>query len=156
MNLDKVNRWLSLSANLGVLIGIMFLSVEIRQSNRIAERDGRNELVSENIEIERSFLENSQLAELMVKLTVPDTELTSIEFFQAQSYVAIIRNRISKINISYESGLLDGEPLRRQVSGIITNVSRVPGILPYFTSDLAPRDTSEVYDMIWDGIEGIQ
>ena len=156
MDLDKVNRWLSLTANLGVLIGIIFLSIEIRQSNRIAERDGRSDLVSEEIEIQRSFLENSELSELMVKLATSGAELTPVELFQAQSFVALIRNRISNVIISYESGLLSGEPLRRQVSGIFANIRRVPGILPYLTPGLPPRGSSEIYDMIWDGIDGIE
>ncbi len=156
MNLDKINRWLSLSANIGVLIGIGFLSLEIRQSNRIAERDGRSDLVSEDIEIQRSFLENPTLVELMVKLETPETELTSVERFQVQSYVATLRSRISNINISYESGLLDGEPLQRQVSGVLANIRRVPGILHYFEPGMPPRGDSVVYDMIRDGISRIE
>jgi hypothetical protein len=33
MNLDKLNRWLSLLANLGVLVGLIFLIAELNQSN---------------------------------------------------------------------------------------------------------------------------
>lgn len=36
MNTDSVNKWLTLAANIGVLAGIIFLSIEIRQTNRIA------------------------------------------------------------------------------------------------------------------------
>ncbi len=34
----KVNKWLTLGANIGVLVGIMFLAVELRQNNDIAVR----------------------------------------------------------------------------------------------------------------------
>ncbi len=37
MKLDKLNGWLMLAANLGVLAGIIFLSMEIRQ-NTLAMR----------------------------------------------------------------------------------------------------------------------
>ena len=37
MNLDRLNQWLILAANLGVLIGIIILSMEIRQ-NTVAIR----------------------------------------------------------------------------------------------------------------------
>ena len=36
MNSEKVNSWLTLGANLGVLVGIIFLAAEIRQSSDLA------------------------------------------------------------------------------------------------------------------------
>ena len=37
MNTDRLNRWLTLAANLGVLAGLIVLIMEIRQSSAIAE-----------------------------------------------------------------------------------------------------------------------
>lgn len=36
MNLDNLNKWLTLVANIGVLAGIAFLAIELQQSNKIA------------------------------------------------------------------------------------------------------------------------
>ncbi len=36
MNSEKVNSWLTLGANLGVLVGIIFLAAEIRQNSDLA------------------------------------------------------------------------------------------------------------------------
>jgi hypothetical protein len=36
MDSDRLNRWLSLGANIGVLVGIIFLAVEIRQNSDLA------------------------------------------------------------------------------------------------------------------------
>ena len=36
MDSDRLNRWLSLGANTGVLVGIIFLAVEIRQNSDLA------------------------------------------------------------------------------------------------------------------------
>jgi hypothetical protein len=33
MDSDRLNRWLTLAANIGVVIGIIFLAVELRQNN---------------------------------------------------------------------------------------------------------------------------
>lgn len=37
MNTDRLNRWLTFGANVGVLIGLVILILEIRQSSAIAE-----------------------------------------------------------------------------------------------------------------------
>lgn len=34
--MEKLNQWLTLAANLGVLIGVIFVVVELNQANRIA------------------------------------------------------------------------------------------------------------------------
>lgn len=51
MNTDKINQLLSLSANLAVLIGIVFIVVEMQQANRIALRGSRSELSLAAIEL---------------------------------------------------------------------------------------------------------
>ena len=36
MDIEKLNRWLTLGANVGVLAGIIFLALEIQQNSRLA------------------------------------------------------------------------------------------------------------------------
>ena len=46
MYFDKLNRWVSLVANIGVVAGIFFLAIELRQSNlatRIQARDSASQ-----------------------------------------------------------------------------------------------------------------
>ena len=54
MNTDRLNRWLTLAANLGVLAGLIVLIMEIRQSSAIAEAQFYLDQVEQN--------ENSELA----------------------------------------------------------------------------------------------
>jgi hypothetical protein len=39
MNMDKLNSWLSLAANVGVVAGIVFLAIEIRQNQTSLDRN---------------------------------------------------------------------------------------------------------------------
>jgi hypothetical protein len=41
MKLDSLNKWLTLLANLGVVAGIIFLAIELRQNQSILEQDQR-------------------------------------------------------------------------------------------------------------------
>lgn len=41
MKLDDLNRWLALVANVGVVTGIVFLAVELRQNNDLLEAQAR-------------------------------------------------------------------------------------------------------------------
>ena len=39
MKLIKINHWLTLAANLGVIAGLVFLAIEIRQNTNIAKAE---------------------------------------------------------------------------------------------------------------------
>jgi hypothetical protein len=39
LDFDRLNKWLTLGANLGVLVGIILLVMEIRQNQEIIEFD---------------------------------------------------------------------------------------------------------------------
>ncbi len=41
MNMDKLNRWLILAANIGVISGVVFLAYELRQNNQILIQESR-------------------------------------------------------------------------------------------------------------------
>ena len=85
--MDKINKWLTLVANIGVLVGIIFLSLEINQSNRIAERDARSESVAQEFELQKSFIKNAEVSALMLKLSSGETDLTPLEEFQAEIHL---------------------------------------------------------------------
>lgn len=54
MEYDKLNRWLMLGANLGVLVGILLLVIELRQNQQLLELDQRLSILdSESLEVAR-------------------------------------------------------------------------------------------------------
>ena len=69
MNFDNLNKWLTLLANIGVIAGIVFLSVELQQNNKLLESQARlNELEASTARIQVS-LNNPELAHLNFKAT---------------------------------------------------------------------------------------
>jgi len=69
MNLDNLNKWLTLLANIGVIAGIIFLSVELQQNNKLLKSQARlNELEASTARIQVS-LNNPELAHLNFKAT---------------------------------------------------------------------------------------
>lgn len=62
MDTDRLNRWLTLGANLGVLIGLAILILELRQSSAIAEGQFYMNQVSLNETVELMMLGDSPAA----------------------------------------------------------------------------------------------
>jgi len=106
MDMDRANRWLTFVANLGVLAGILFLAVEIQQSNRIAiastEIDVRNSFAS----INESIYSNPNLADLFIKAGEADANLTPAEEWRVYALVLRLLNTWLAIETAYTNGMV--------------------------------------------------
>ena len=67
MDSDRINRWLTLIANFGVLIGIVLLVYEIRLNHEMMRAQIRNEIA--NSEVERIYFlaGNSEMLDVLVR-----------------------------------------------------------------------------------------
>lgn len=64
---DKLNKWLSLGANIGVLVGIVFLAFEIQQNSEAQIRSTTQVAVGNYIGSLERFVDNADLACLYIK-----------------------------------------------------------------------------------------
>ena len=74
MDLDKLNRWSILFANLGVLIGIFFLAFELRQNNDLMAADARFNQYTAMTNSMLAIVENSDISAIFAK-TITGEEL---------------------------------------------------------------------------------
>lgn len=129
MNLDKLNQWLSLLANVGVIVGLVFLIVEVNQANRIAVYTAESTRSNQFIGMNTSRIENP---EIIAKLMQPDPEFTDIEWVQAL-YTA--RQQINTW-IDAENAVINGllsEATRRGIyNDIDVVIAEMPGLIPAF------------------------
>jgi hypothetical protein len=69
MNLDKLNQWLTLLANFGVVAGIVFLAIEIRQNQALLEQNHQTMLRAQELEIlNATHLEVEQFNDLRAQI----------------------------------------------------------------------------------------
>jgi hypothetical protein len=88
MNTEKLNSWLGLLANIGVIAGIVILSFEIRQSTEVAISSAELDVSNMQTEFHLRLAENADLARLFnVGLRNPE-QLTDVEIAQFEFMVA--------------------------------------------------------------------
>jgi hypothetical protein len=68
MNPDRLNRWLALGANLGVLIGLILLVYEVRQNSDLMRAQISMERANTNMQILADFSNGGELIPIDVKL----------------------------------------------------------------------------------------
>ena len=68
MDTDKVNRWLTLTANLGILIGLVLLIVEIRQNSQLMRAQINMDRTASSIETLINVANDGAIATIQSKL----------------------------------------------------------------------------------------
>ena len=161
MDFDKINKWLSLFANLGVLLGIIFLSLEINQSNQIAIRDARIDVLDAGIGLEQAVLENPDLATLRTKLRSRSPELSETEEEQSKSIAGFYMTQWATINATSQTGFLPAANEQAYLSGASGTIQMYPGLAPYIEEQLIrfniqPGAFSTIFDVVWEEIRKLK
>jgi hypothetical protein len=129
MESDRLNRWLSLIANFGVIVGIAFLIVEQNQTNRIANYTAEIARRSQAMEINSSRIEHS---ETYAKLQINDGKLTPSEQVQALMMARQLSNLWSNAESAYKLGLISDSSFEGVLNDISVSLEEAPGLVPYF------------------------
>lgn len=129
MNLDKINEWLSLCANIGVLIGLVFLIVELNQANRIAVYEAESTRRSQFLDMNASRIQNP---EIIAKLMNPNVQLNDTEWVQALYTARQQTNTWIDAENAMINGLLSAETYDEIFTDIDVVVTEMPGLIPAF------------------------
>ena len=81
MDTDKINRWLTLAANIGVLAGIIFLAMELQQNNEILSAQARRDQLDARSAAGALVIANADLSEILYKVSNGD-KLTPFEEYR--------------------------------------------------------------------------
>ena len=106
MDSDRANRWLTLVANLGVLIGIILLVAELDQNRDMMRAQTRNELSRGVLDLLGSLVENKELADVMVRANNGE-ELTPTEGFIFGAQAERVFRNWENVHYQYRQGMYD-------------------------------------------------
>ena len=107
--MDKLNNWLTLLANIGVIAGIIFLAIEVQQNTRAQENASRLESTRVFTDWYTTVMEDPDLVALWAKGNLKPLELTPPEIDRFMWMLSSIGSRIEEAFTQYEAGLLDQE-----------------------------------------------
>jgi len=120
LDTEKLNRWLSLGANFGVLVGIVFLAVEIRQNTIMTRAQITQSRAEAAMSLADSTYNSAYMPDIWIK-TQADEPLTAAEEFRYRVWVrATLRNQDNNFQ-QYQQGLL-GDHIPRAIAAVVRNV----------------------------------
>ena len=111
MDTDRINRWLTLSANIGVIAGLVFVAIEIRtntESNMIAIDQN---YATNWMTINTTIAANSNLAAVFEK-GLAGEELDRVEARQFDHLVSMYQTQSNHMLRLYDLGLISEAQVR--------------------------------------------
>ena len=123
MNLDKVNQWISLLGNVGVIAGIVFLGLEIRQINELLSAQTRRDQHESRIAAGVIEITNGDVALLTFKVRQGE-ELTPFEYHRFESWAYTLFAHWEWQYGEYRSGMLSESDL--PIAGWATREKQLP------------------------------
>jgi hypothetical protein len=132
MSTEKLNGWLGLLANLGVIVGLVVLIFEIQQGNRIAVGNAEATWSLQASEVNRSVVDNESAGRLAGKLSVRNPELTATEIAQAKFFARQFANLWGSALELYVRELISRSTYEIALRDISVTMDELPGLVPYF------------------------
>ena len=122
MNLDSVNRWLTLMSNFGVIAGIAFLAYELQQNTVATQLESASNFQSAFTDVEILIAENAEFAELLRKGR--DDEATSgADKVRLQAFYRTVTRNWQIHYFQYQSDAL-GEGIWQGTRALISETFR--------------------------------
>ena len=120
MNAEKLNNWLTLGANIGVLIGLVLLIVEIQQNTEMM-RAQINQSRTEAAQSEQQATYNSDYMPAIITKVDNGEELSDEEMRRFYPYIRSFNRNMDNQLWQYNQGLL-GENIPRSIRGAVRAV----------------------------------
>jgi len=133
MDTEAVSRWLSIGANFGVLVGIVFLAVEIQQNTEMTRAQITQSRAEAALAMADLTANSDYLPAIMVKARngEPLTDEEAIRY--VVQIRAALRNQDNNIQ-QYRQGLLE-EYIPRSVAGAVRNIIGTSFARAYWTEN---------------------
>ena len=132
--------YLELTGITAIIISLLFVTLEIRQSNRIALSQSETDFRSRVIEIQSRVIENDDIAAALVKMRSEDAQLTPEENEKIYVWAISLQSNWKSVSAAFENGLVSQSTMNTILEAPTVNISKYPGLKPYF------RQISEEYN----------
>ena len=93
MNTEKLNDWLGIAANLGVILGLFFLVIEINQSTKATAAAASDSVTNGYLEISLPIMADKQFARVFALGLFKPESLTDEEAVQFSMYLRQLVNQ---------------------------------------------------------------
>ena len=109
MSETRMSRWLAVGANLAVLLGLVFVGIEVRNSRASAEAQSADGYADGFLQINLTIVGDSAVARMWDQGHRDPEELTDVEAVRVSQLMRALFNQYQRVHRLYRSDLLTDE-----------------------------------------------
>lgn len=147
---DRFHRWLTLAANLGVLVGILLLVLELNQNRTMIRAQTRSELSTGIVDLFTAVAENPELASLRRRADAGE-KLGPDEMYRYEIITRAFFRYWENVHYQYRHGLYDDIEFARQKDAWRDYASSSPALARWWCAhraEFSPEFASEFDDLL--------
>jgi len=137
----RIQRWATLGANVGVLIGIVLLVVELEQNREMMRAQTRNEISRGLTELQMPIVENAEIAEMIARANNGET-LSPNEAFRLRVRSELVFRYWENEQYQYRHGLYEESEFSADADAIAAVISANPSLLNFWCEERSLYSTS--------------
>ena len=134
MDSDRLDKWLTLGANVGVLVGIILLVVELGQNRDMMRAQTRNEIARASLDVLNLTATSEKLSDVVVRSN-SGGELTPAERLMYVTRSESVFRHFENVHYQYRQGLYDEIEFQHHLFTMKSVISRNPGLGAYWCSN---------------------
>lgn len=115
---DRITKWTAIITNIAVVLGLVFVGLEFRNSTRSAESERIDSLTQGSIDINKIYLEDAQFSDIILRSYTDPESLTPTDRDRLQHLIVISYLHFRRIHRANEAGLLPDDVYEIEKSGI--------------------------------------
>lgn len=117
--MDRFNDWLTLIANIGVVLGLIAVVMELRHSSQVAEVEAYQSRISEIQEINLELALSNELPLLLEKFDTQGADsLSPVERRRVRAWYNVILRQMQGQYFQYQNGFLERQVVENSLSYI--------------------------------------
>jgi hypothetical protein len=129
MDSVKLNSWLGVLANIGVLIGIVFLAIEIRHASNIRQAQMADAAVAGHNELNLAVISDPQVARMFVVGLYEPDKLSDAEAVQFAMYIRSAVNQHLRLRRMHQLGFTTTDGREFELRQLADTLSTPGGVL---------------------------
>jgi len=123
---SKLNSWLGVAANIGVVVGLIFLGMEVRDAKQMAQAQMADAAVAGHNELNLALISDPQVARVFVVGLYEPDRLTDTEAVQFAAWMRAFVNQQLRLRRMHELGFESAEGRSFEVRQLASMLS-TPG-----------------------------
>jgi hypothetical protein len=151
MNLDKVNQWLTLLANIGVLAGIVFLAIEMRHSSNAVTAQMQDSIADGFITLNLATINEPQVGVTWVVGLKEPGRLSDTDAIQFSMHMRALFNQYIRVHGLYRAGLLEESDWALYAREAATIMSSPGGKLHWSRNEMNPEFRADIERYLGEG-----